>query len=166
MPPLKSFFIPTNLLLALCASVQHSSADLVSGPMLGHLEMREAIVWAQSDQAADLSVVYHAEGDSQRHTSQAVYAEADTAYSAKLVLDRIEPGTTYRYQVLENGVAVGEQYSFTSPDNYRDRSPAPDFKFAVGGAHYVIEDGYEPPISSSAEATVSFKASPKPTRSS
>lgn len=144
MPKQRLLLAPT-LIATFLATAPLAQADLVAGPMLGHVDMREAIVWAQADQAAELSVTYSPQGEGKRYTAKSVRAEADTAYTAQVVLDQVEPGTTYDYQVLENGQAVGEQYSFTTPSNYFDRTPPPDFKFAVGGAHYVIEEGYEPP---------------------
>ena len=134
-----------TVIAALLATAHTAHADLAAGPMLGHVDMREAIVWAQAEQPSELSVTYSPQGETTRYTAKSVSVEATTAYTAQLVLDQVEPGTTYNYQVLENGQPVGEQYNFTTPSNYLDRSPPPDFKFAVGGAHYAIQDGYEPP---------------------
>ena len=93
------------------------------------------------------SVTYAAQDSAQRHQSAPVTTHPGTAHTAHLILDQVEPGKTYRYQILQDGQAVGDSYTFTTPANYYDRSPPPDFTLAVGGAHYVMEDGYELPLS-------------------
>lgn len=127
------------------AAVSHLSAGLISGPMLSHVDMREASVWIQADAASTFSVAYSEEGSSTRQTSAPVETNPSAANTARLILDQVEPGKTYRYQVLQDGQAVGESYTFTTPANYYDITPPPDFTLAVGGAHYVMQEGYEPP---------------------
>lgn len=112
--------------------------------MLAHLEMREAKIWVQAEVASLVRVSY-SPGAGAKIWSTPVETDSSNGHTAVITLDKIEPGTTYSYQVELNGELVGKSAQFTSPANYFDRSPPPDFKIAVGGAHYVIEDGFEPP---------------------
>lgn len=114
--------------------------------MLAHLEMREAKVWVQTDTPSLVRIAYAAEGDNNTIIWSSP-TETDTAngHTALITLDQVEPSTHYSYRVELNGELVTEAAKFTSPANYFDRSPPPNFKIAVGGAHYVIEDGFEPP---------------------
>ena len=121
-------------------------AELVNGPMLAHVEMREAKVWVQADAPALVRVAYAAEGaGDDTHWSTPVETSADRGHTAVATLDQVEPGQRYSYRVELNGELVTSPATFATPDNYFDRSPPPDFKFAAVGAHYTIEDGFEPP---------------------
>lgn len=120
-------------------------AGLVSGPMLTHVEMREARIWVQTDSEAQLTIRYRNLESGEEFTSASVEANPELGNTALLTLNAVEPGRRYSYQVLQDGTAVGDAAEFTSPTNYFDRNPPPDFRFAVGGSHYAIEEGFEPP---------------------
>ncbi|TVP81928.1 MAG: hypothetical protein EA353_01015, partial [Puniceicoccaceae bacterium] len=132
-----------SLYLIACASL--AQAALRNGPMLAHLEMREAQIWVQAEVASVVRVNYTATGSQTSHWSHPVETNASKGHTALVYLDKIEPGTRYDYRVELNGELVGPSASFATLDNYYERRPAPDFKFAVGGAHYAVEDGFEPP---------------------
>jgi alkaline phosphatase D len=121
-------------------------AELVNGPMLAHVAMREAKVWVQAD-APSIARIHYTDVTNAGAGiwTVPVETEANRGHTAVLTLDQVEPGTRYRYYVELNGERVGQEASFSTLENYFDRSPAPDFRFAVGGAHYVTEDGFEPP---------------------
>jgi alkaline phosphatase D len=114
--------------------------------MLSQLDLREAKVWVQTDSPAIVRVAYAAADDSSNNIwSTPVETDATAAHTAVATLDQIEPGHTYSYRVEINGEFASSPASFTSPSNYHGRTPPPDFKIAVGGAHYAIEEGFEPP---------------------
>jgi alkaline phosphatase D len=130
-------------LLSACAPL---SAALVSGPMLGHIEMREATIWIQADAPALVRIAYTEEGD-QGQPNWSLPVETDNARqnTATLTLDQVEPGKRYNYRVELNGVLATTANTFVTPSNFKGRTPPPDLRIALGGAHYVIEDGFEPP---------------------
>lgn len=121
-------------------------AELVNGPMLAHIDMREAKIWVQA-QGPSVVRVHYAEAGSTLNGQWTAPVETDTArgHTATLILDRIEPGLRYRYYVELNGERVGQEAEFSTLANYFERNPPPDFRFAVVGAHYVTEEGFEPP---------------------
>ena len=137
----KSLFI-----LALPLFAHSLAAELSSGPMLAGLEMREARVWVQTDSPSIVRVAY-AEADDPQNPVWSLPVETDPKLlnTATATLTEIEPGKSYRYKVELNGELTGGSYHFTSPAYYKDRAPPPDFRIAVGGAHYMVEDGFEPP---------------------
>ena len=136
----------TNCPLLLCVAASALQAGILSGPMLSQLEMREAKVWVQADAPSILRIAYTADGASNQVTwSTPVETDAANAHTAVVTLDQIEPGQSYSYRVELNGDLITSPANFTSPAHYHGRTPAPDFKIAVGGAHYMIEDGFEPP---------------------
>ena len=129
------------------ASINHGlHAGIVAGPMVAHLEMREAKIWIQTEDPSLVRVAYSAAGNEANTVwSMPVETDASNGHTASITLDRIEPGLSYSYRVELNGTLATETATFTSPENYYDKTPPPDFSIAVGGAHYVMEDGFEPP---------------------
>ena len=114
--------------------------------MLAHLEMREAKIWIQTEDPSLVRVAYSVAGN-EANTVWSTPVETDpfNGHTATVTLDQIEPGLRYSYRVELNGTLATETATFTSPENYYDKTPPPDFSIAVGGAHYVMEDGFEPP---------------------
>lgn len=121
------------------------TAGLIAGPMLSHVDMREAAIWVQADRTSTVHISYNEIGSPIKYESAPVKTDQSVAHTANLVLDQVNPGKAYTYQVFQDGQPVGSSYSFKTPANFYDITPAPDFTIAVGGAHYVMEDGYEPP---------------------
>jgi alkaline phosphatase D len=114
--------------------------------MLSHLEMREAKVWLQCDAPSLVRIRYFTDTEQANpHWSIPVETDSKNGHTASVTLDQIEPGQNYQYQVELNGELVGDSGHFSSPANYHNRTPPPDFKIAIGGAHYVMEEGFEPP---------------------
>jgi len=121
-------------------------AALVSGPMLGPVEMREAKIWVQADGPSLVRVAYAKDGtESEMEWSLPQETDNTTGHAATIVLSEVEPGQSYQYRVEVNGELTPGSFQFTTPDFYHGRTPPPDFKIAVGGAHYVNEEGFEPP---------------------
>jgi len=132
--------------LALALTVHNLTAALVNGPMLGPVEMREAKIWLQSDGPAIVRVAYTEKGGSPKeHWSLPVETDPQNGYTATVLLSDIEPGKTYSYRIEANGEIVPGTNTFKTPAYYHGRQPPPSFTIAVGGAHYAIEEGYEPP---------------------
>ena len=134
------------LALLLCSFGQPLAAGLASGPMLASLEMREAKIWVQTDEPSIVRVNYAETGNTQtRQWSLPVETDPKFTNTATVVLPGIEPGKRYTYRIELNGDLETTAHQFRSPDFYHGRTPPPDFSFAVGGAHYKTEEGFEPP---------------------
>ncbi len=124
------------------------AARLAAGPMVGAVEMREATIWLQTDEAAEVWVEYWAVFDPDRILRSAPAQTAHTdAFTAKLVLGEVMPGVRYEYAVWLDGEPVLRPYalSFETPPFFRERNPPPDFTVALGSGHYVEQEGFEPP---------------------
>lgn len=120
-------------------------ASLAAGPMLGPVEMREAKIWVQAERASVIRIAYQAESSPKPIYSIPVETNPNYGNTATVTLDKVEPGIIYTYQVELNGELLPESYRFKTPVLFKDRTPPPNLRIAVGGAHYVIEEGYEPP---------------------
>lgn len=138
---------PLALILFFCFPLaSFVYAGLVNGPMLSQLDMREAKIWVQARTPSVARVYYEKVDNPQRsYWTAPVETDVQRGHTAVLTLDQVEPDTSYRYQVELNGERVGRESEFSTLDNYFERTPPPDFRFVVGGAHYVTEDGFEPP---------------------
>jgi alkaline phosphatase D len=144
------FSFPRHLIallpLALLAASAHLQADIAAGPMLGHIDMREAIVWVQTDTPAKVRVAYVEQGQvNGLRWSDTVETDNALNNTATLSLNTVEPGKKYNYRIELDGKLTEEQNTFNTPANYLGRTPPPDLRIAVGGAHYVTEEGFEPP---------------------
>ncbi len=121
---------------------------LQSGPMLGYVDMKEVLLWAQTKQQATVHFVYwDKENPSERFRTDSVVTEKRTAYTAKCVADRVEPGRSYVYQLYLNGEAVTLPYSteFKTQPIWRWRTDPPDFTVAAGSCSYINEPRYDRP---------------------
>lgn len=141
---MNSFNKAFTVFLLILAGFRSLSADVVAGPMLANLEMREATVWVQTDQPALVRVQYRDEENGEQW-SLPVETNPNLANTAVIKLQKIEPGQQYRYAIEIDGKLTKLGGSFQSPQFYHDRTPPPDFRIAVGGAHYAVQENYEPP---------------------
>ncbi len=138
-------FILSCLIVVLLNYTSPLGAALLSGPMLGHVDMREATIWLQAEEPCTLSIRYHETGSKENFLSMSAKTDPNLANAVTIRLDKVESGKTYNYEVFQDGNKIGPSYQFKTPENYYFRAPPPDFSFAVGGAHYVMEEGFEPP---------------------
>lgn len=134
------------ILLALISSgLSTTYAQLISGPMLADVAMREATIWLQTESPAIIRVTYSPKDSDQKYWSYVVTTEPESANCAQITLDQIEPGTSYTYQVEIDGQLTAAGGNITSPQFFQGRTPPPDLRIAVGGAHYVNQSGFDPP---------------------
>ena len=143
-------FSPPRAIALLFALLSAASiqlfADIIAGPMLAHVDMREATVWIQTDTPTVVRVAYQkAHTETERRWSQPIQTDSSNSNTATLTLDAVEPGIDYYYQIELNGKLSKDSYQLKTPINFQGRSHAPDLRIAVGGSHYVAEDGFEPP---------------------
>lgn len=133
-------------LLAGYGSVYGQQAALVSGPMLGHVDQREASVWIQSTSEATAFVKYWNVNTPENIFQSRAQQTQSSVNTATLVADSVEPGNTYGYDVYLDGVKMDVPYStnFTTQPNWRwSREPLKDGRIMFGSCLYINESGYE-----------------------
>lgn len=80
--------------------------------MLGYVDMREALLWVQTRQAATVYFEYwDVEAPATRLATDKVRTEKQTGFTAKCIADQLEPGKTYGYQLRINGKKVNLPYA-------------------------------------------------------
>jgi alkaline phosphatase D len=101
------------------ASAESSPGSLL-GPLLGHADETSALVWLRAGQAGEftLEVTPVAGGESRRWVQQ---ARSEDDFCLHWRADGLQPVTTYRYRILQEGreIAAAESQQFTT-------APAPD----------------------------------------
>lgn len=130
------------------APAPRGNAGLRNGPMLGYVEMREALIWVQTNSANKVQVQYWEAGkpESKRLTDAVVTAK-EHGFTAKCIADQVEPGVTYEYSVLIGGQAVQLSYptTFKTQQLWQWRTDPPAFSVATGSCAYVNEPEYDRP---------------------
>lgn len=121
---------------------------LQSGPMLGYVDMKEALLWAQTKQAATVEFVYwETKLPEKKYRTDAVRTEKNSGYTAKCIADQVEPGRNYTYELHLNGHKVELPYptQFKTQPLWRWRTDPPAFTVATGSCNYVNEPVYDRP---------------------
>ena len=116
-----------------------------SGPMIGHVSMRSAQLWVQTELAAEVAVQYKASGAEDWKRSSCVSTSEKNAFAAHITLESLEPGTTYDVQCLVNGAPTGEPFDVTSQVLWDYRMDPPAFSFVTGSCAFINEAKYDRP---------------------
>ena len=142
----------TVLVLSLFSLTVFAQKELLqSGPMLGYSEMKEVLLWVQTTEAADVQIAYWPEGDkSAQQMTDAYTTHKAEVFTAKLLADQVEPGTTYEYELQINGKSVKFDYptTFQTQELWQWRKDPPTFTMALGSCSYVNEPVYDRPNNS------------------
>ena len=122
-------------------------AQIKSGPMLGYSEMKEVLIWVQTEKPADVSIQYWEKGDKTVHKSEIVHTNKQNAYIARIIADEVTMGKKYDYEVLINGKKMAFDYAleFQTQDLWQYRHDPPAFSFIFGTCNYVNEEATDRP---------------------
>ncbi len=145
---MKRIILLSALLLPLAVSIFAQSSLLQSGPMLGYNEMREVMLWVQTNAAAKVQIAYWPQTEpSRRLLTEERLTDKAEAFTAKLIADEVEPGLKYSYELRINGQPVKLSYptEFEAQPLWQWRTDPPDFKVAIGSCSYINEDPYDRP---------------------
>lgn len=130
------------VLIALSAQAQR----VVSGPMLGPVELRDAKIWVEvSPEVKTVALQYHQKGATQKRTILYKGQLGNEFNPLTFTVGGLDVNTTYEYTILVNGRASGKGGSFTTKDLWQWRKPAPDFSFLTGSCAYFNQPVYDRP---------------------
>jgi alkaline phosphatase D len=125
------------------------SAQIISGPMLGYVEHREACIWIEVDsKVGKLAVEYWPKQSPSLKSIIAYQGQLKNKYNPiTMILPELLINTAYQYQFLIDGKAVfpSKIYEFKTKDLWEWRKPAPDFKFLFGSCVYINDSIYDRP---------------------
>ena len=143
-----SIFILLIVLPACTSGVRAQANLLQSGPMLGYVDMKEVLLWAQTKRAATVDFEYwELENPGKKWLTDHVPTQKSTGFTAKCIADQVEPGKNYGYQLRINGKAVALPYptTFKTQPLWRWRTDPPAFSVATGSCAYINEPPYDRP---------------------
>ena len=116
--------------------------------MLGYVDMKEALLWAQTTRPATVWFEYwDKESPEKKYATDWVKTEKNTAYTAKCIADQLEPGKMYVYQLYINEQKIILPYptEFKTQPLWQWRTDPPAFSVATGSCAYINEPPYDRP---------------------
>ncbi len=148
----------TFSLFAQIQTIKPTKSLLQSGPMVGYSEMREVMLWVQTNAPAEVQIKYMAKEsllpdslsipvEKRAYFTNKVMTKKGNAYVAHLLADEVEPGYLYDYELLINGRTVERPYplTFQSQALWQWRTDPPNFRMAIGSCSYINEPQYDRP---------------------
>lgn len=126
------------------------SAQLVSGPMLGHVELRTAKIWVEVVPGSTTELWYWPQGQSgAAHMMKHASSSADWYSTHTFNLVDLQMNTIYEYAVKvneSNGKAPKQATGqFKTDELWQWRKPAPSFSFLTGSCAYINDPEYDRP---------------------
>jgi alkaline phosphatase D len=122
--------------------------NILAGPMMGHVELRTAILWLEvTPNIKNISVKVWKKGDEKNSRFYRYNGKTGNLFNRiKIDLHSLEPGTSYEYVYLLAGAIVPyTKGTFTTQHLWQWRRPAPDFSFLTGSCAYFNEPKYDRP---------------------
>jgi alkaline phosphatase D len=138
-----AFFIFVSI-----AFTQASHELIQSGPMLGYIEYREAMIWVQTKGTADVVIEYNpVDKPESKYLTNMVRTEKATGFTAKLLCDAVVPGYTYDYKIYVNNQEQTFDYplEFSIPAQWEWRTDPPVFKIMFGSCLFINDKPYDRP---------------------
>lgn len=123
---------------------------LQSGPMVGYSEMKEVMLWVQTNTEAEVHFEYTPqENPGSKFKTVVVETEKAKGFTAKIIADQVQPGQIYDYSLFINGQKVSLPYktTFQSQTLWQYRTDPPNFKIALGSCVYINEPATDRPSS-------------------
>ena len=122
---------------------------LISGPMLGYIEHREALIWCEVPTATEsFAIKYRVKGkpDTEKEAHNIQMGGSNYA-TVKVILEELDMDTNYEYDIYLNGEKVDPSVptAFKTKRLWEWREPAPDFSFLIGSCYYLNDPKYDRP---------------------
>ncbi|SOE19525.1 alkaline phosphatase D [Spirosomataceae bacterium TFI 002] len=136
------------LLICLLFISSNAISQLVAGPMLGYSEMKEVLIWAQTEGTAEVQYAYWPMGKpADKKLTDKVKTVKDNNFIAQILATDLEPSTKYNYEIHINGKKQSFSYplEFQTQTLWNYRMDPPAFTFAAGSCTYVNETAYDRP---------------------
>jgi alkaline phosphatase D len=134
------------LFLAVYSVKLFAQPRIISGPMLGPVELRDAKIWVEvSPEAQSVSLQYNKKGDTKIKTILYKGELGNEFNPVKFTVGGLDFNTTYQYRIRVNGKPTTASGEFTTKDLWQWRKPVPDFSFLTGSCSYFNQPVYDRP---------------------
>ncbi len=120
---------------------------VISGPMLGPVELRDAKVWIEvSPEVKTVSLQYYKKGELKTTKTINYKGELGNDFNPiYFTVGGLHFNTTYQYKIWINGKPTTKAGEFTTKDLWQWRKPVPDFSFLTGSCSYFNEPVFDRP---------------------
>ncbi len=143
----KLIILSTALLLQFTL-VSGQKSILQSGPMVGYSEMKEVMLWAQTNKSATVKIQYYLKDNpTVKHWTNIVTTTKEKGYTAHLLADEVEPGNVYSYDLFINKKKIKFNYKteFQTLNLWEWRSDPPEINFVTGSGTFINEEKNDRP---------------------
>jgi alkaline phosphatase D len=124
----------------------YSNAQVIAGPMLGQVELREVKIWLEVTSAVkNIKLLYNKKGSTVTKTIEYRGVLGKEFNPVQFSIGGLDINTSYSYRFIIDGKPVKPSGSFTTKDLWQWRKPAPDFSFITGSCSYFNEAVYDRP---------------------
>jgi alkaline phosphatase D len=148
-----SYLLCALLLSLLCllpsTGYGQSKPVLQAGPVLGYVEHREALIWIQTNLPSSVFIEYWEKGNPENKVkSQKIYTAALTHCTGKVLLEQVEPGKSYLYDIYVNNKKQNHSfpYSFTTQSIPKKKGLSEDFSVAAGSCSFIYDRIFDPTL--------------------
>jgi alkaline phosphatase D len=124
-----------------------AAQQVVSGPVLGQVELRTASVWMEvSQQVKSVVLKYWKISEPGKIYLKPFRGALENEFNpVRIDIGGLDMNTPYQYEFLVNGKPVDAKGHFITKDLWQWRNPAPDFSFLTGSCAYFNEAVYDRP---------------------
>ena len=131
------------------ATAQEQQALLTSGPMLGYVEHRSALIWCEVSPEVKRATIRYWEFNNADYFYELDYkGPLGNPYNPiKFELPKLKMDMKYFYEILLNNKSIAFPYalSFQTKKLWEHRTDAPDFAFLTGSCAYLNDAPYDRP---------------------
>lgn len=126
-------------------NLERSTVELTCSPMIGHVSMRGASVWAQAT-GPDVALNLHVSpSNGNQETLVTAGTTSDIFHTVTFDIGGLEPGTTYKSWIDHLGRTISDTIRFTTQPLWDFRTDPPPFKVITGSCAYINEPEYDRP---------------------
>lgn len=122
---------------------------LLSGPMLGNVELRNISIWVEVKPEVKKVGVRYKAIDGKQSSQGEVYFKGELGKEfnpVKIELNGLLMSTRYQYEILlDDDVVKHSTFQFSTKDLWQWRKPTPDVAFLTGSCAYFNEPIYDRP---------------------
>lgn len=134
------------ILLGATISLGAQSTAVVSGPMLGPVELRDAMIWLEVKPSVRAVALQYRKTGTATYKSKVYKGELGNEFNPlQIQIGGLDYDTEYEYRFVLDGKISNATGKFKTKDLWQWRKPAPDFSFLTGSCNYVNEPGFDRP---------------------